>query len=298
MSFPLAQVASGSEGKGAQDMTIKDLLLQVDGTPAFEQRLEAALALAGAYDAHLTALCLVAEPYIPAIVGVNLPPEVIRQQREAAEAAADAMAEKIRAKAQSAGISVETRRETAMIDRLAAVFARQGRHTDLVIVGQSNPESESDDASLVEAAFMDTGRPALVIPYIGPRNVPPRKILCAWDGSREAARAINDAIPFLMAAKDVSLLIVDPQSLADRIGEQPGADMGAHLARHGVRVTVETAQSGDLSVGDVILSQASDEGTDLLVMGAYGHSRLREMVLGGTTEHMLRHMTVPVLFGH
>jgi nucleotide-binding universal stress UspA family protein len=280
-------------------MAIRDLLLQVDGTPGFEPRFDAALTLASTFDAHLTALSLVAEPYIPAMVGVNMPPEILRQQREAAENEADELLARISSKAQRAGVSIETRRETAMVDRLADVFARQCRHADLIIVGQHNPDADDlDDAIFAETAFMNTGRPALVVPYIGARAMPPRRIACAWDGSREAARAIHDALPLLKRAKDVSLIIVDPRTLGGRVGQQPGADVGTHLARHGVKVTVEVSHSDGLGVGDVLLSQVADESIDLLVMGGYGHSRLREMILGGATEHLLHHMTVPVLFSH
>ena len=116
--------------------------------------------------------------------------------------------------------------------------------------------------------------------------------------AREAARALNDAVPLLARAKEVALVIVDPHALGERVGPMPGADIAAHLARHGIQVTVKTVPSGGLDPGDVLLSTAADEGADLLVMGGYGHSRLRELILGGTTAHILKHMTVPVLFAH
>lgn len=280
-------------------MSLKDLLVQIDGSAAMEARLDAALALAEAFDAHLAALCLVVEPYVPAVVGINLPAEVLAQQREQAEATAARLLERAAQRAESRGIALERRQETVMVDRLGDALARQARHADLAIVGQPDPErSGVDDALLVEAAFMGSGRPALVIPYIGPRAVPPERVLAAWDGSREAARALNDALPLLARAKEVALLIIDPETLGDRVGQVPGADIAAHLARHGIAVTVKTAPSGGLDPGDVLLSVAADEATDLLVMGGYGHSRLRELVLGGTTAHILKHMTLPVLFSH
>ncbi len=280
-------------------MSLKDLIVQLDGSDAAMARLDAAVALARAFDAHLTGLCLVVEPYVPAVVGVNLPPEILMQQRERAEAEADELLARAAARAESQGVTLERRRETVMVDRLADALARHARHADLSIVGQPDPEKAGvDDTLMVEAAFMASGRPALVIPYIGPRAMPPERVLIGWDGSREAARALNDALPLLTRAREVAIVVVDPESLGDRVGEMPGADIAAHLARHAVPVTVKTVPSGGLDPGDVLLSTAADEGADLLVMGAYGHSRLRELILGGTTKHIIEHMTVPVLFSH
>jgi nucleotide-binding universal stress UspA family protein len=129
--------------------------------------------------------------------------------------------------------------------------------------------------------------------------MPPERVLVAWDGSHEAARAVHDALPLLVRAeRGVSLVVVDPERLAGRTGDQPGADMAAHLARHGVRVEVATIPGAGLSVADVLLDRATDESADLIVMGGYGHARLREVVLGGTTRKILKQMTVPVLFSH
>ncbi|MFO1075395.1 MAG: universal stress protein [Geminicoccaceae bacterium] len=280
-------------------MTVKDLLVHVDANPNAGKRLEAAMVLAESFRAHLSVLALVAEPFVPAIEGVHIPQHLLEQQLEAAEREAEAVLAAARATAERRGIAIETRRETGTIDQLPALLARQARHADLTLVGQPDLERQGvDDALLVEAAFMDSGRPALVIPYIGARIMPPKRVLLGWDGSREASRAAHDALPLLTQALAVTLLVVDPQRHADRLGEQAGADLAAHLARHGVRVEVKTVASGGLAIGDVILAQMSDEAADLLVMGGYGHSRLREFVLGGVTRRLLEHMTCPVLLAH
>jgi nucleotide-binding universal stress UspA family protein len=280
-------------------VTVKNLLVHLDRGPAAQQRLEVALALARTFDAHLTALCLVPEPFVPAIVGVHVPADLLQQQLAEAEREADQVLAAAGEAAERRGVGFAARRETGMLDRLPVMLARQARHVDLVIVGQPNPDVDGvDDTLLVEAAFMDSGRPALVVPYIGARTVPPQRVLVAWDGSREAARAVNDALPLLRLAREAVVLVVDANERRAQLGEQPGADIGAHLAHHGVRVEVKQTQSGGLGIGDVILSQASDEGADLLVMGGYGHSRLREMILGGVTRHLLEHMTIPVFLSH
>lgn len=280
-------------------MAIKDILVQVDAGRASDARVDAALALADAWDAHLAALTLAPEPYVPAAVGVNIPPDVLEQQRQRAEEEANARLDRVDERAGRFGRPVERRHEIAAVDRLPAILARHARHADLCIVGQPDPEEDGvDQALLVEAAFMYSGRPALIVPYIGVRAVPPETVICCWDGSREAARAINDAVPFLEKARRVLVTVVDPEKLGGRVGPIAGADMAAHLAHHGIEVEVKDLESGGLDVADVILSHAADEVADMLVMGGYGHSRLREIVFGGTTQHILEHMTVPVLMSH
>ncbi len=279
-------------------MGYKDLLVHLDGTDAGKARSDAALALAAAWNAHLTGLCLMAEPVIPPMLGVAIGADVLERQRAEATAEGEAILARFRAAADAAGISFESRFEMAPIDTLPRRFARHARHVDLSIVGQPPASNGIDETMLVEAAFLETGRPALLVPYIGARDMPPRRVLVAWDGGREAARAIGDAMPFLRRADDVGLIVVDPGALVGRIGEEPGADMARHLARHDVKVTVRAVATGGLAVGDVLLGEAADWAADLLVMGGFGHSRLRELVLGGVTRHLIEHMTLPVLLAH
>ena len=145
---------------------------------------------------------------------------------------------------------------------------------------------------------MDTGRPALVIPGQGATALPPRRAIIAWNGTREAARAAHDAVPLLAGAEQVTVLVVDPQSHRSAVAEEPGAALARHLARHGLRTEARTVSSAQRSVGEAVLAEAAATGAELIVMGAYGHSRLREFVFGGVTEHLLRAMPVPVLFAH
>lgn len=280
-------------------MSLKDLLVHIDDKPSSDKRLDAAVELALAFDAHLVGLMLVAEPYVPAAIGVSIPAEILRDQREAAVQRSEAVLATAKERAEKAGCRLEVRRELVKVDDFGTAFARQARYADLSIVGQGDPAEGDVDAELVvEASFLDSGRPSLVIPYIGARSLPPKQVLVAWDGSREAARAVGDAMPLLLKAQNVLVLVVDPGKLRGRIGEQPGADLGNHLARHGIKVEVRTAASGGLATGDVIIGQASDAGADLVVMGGYGHSRLRELVLGGATQSLLDHMPIPVLMAH
>ena len=272
-------------------MSLRDLLVLLDTRPASAGRLEAALALASTFEAHLTALCLVGEPSVPL---VELPPDAL--YRAELEAAAD----RVLADAADTGGAGRRGGGDPAGDgggRAPAGPPRPaGRHADLAILGQPEPDDPSGTGMrLVEAALLGSGRPILVVPWIGAAGMPPRRVLAAWDGSAPAARALGDALPLLRRAERVALVVVDPERLGGRVGEQAGADMAAHLARHGVRVEVQAVPSGGLATADVLLDLAADTGADLLVMGGYGHSRLRELAFGGTTRDVLGRMTVPVL---
>jgi nucleotide-binding universal stress UspA family protein len=280
-------------------MTIKDLVVQIDQTPAAQVRLDAALVLAEHYEAHLTALFLIAEPFVRGVSGYHLPADIIREHLRHAEAEADAVLAAAGESASGRAIPFEGRREVGPLERLPTILARNARNADLVIVGEPDQaHSGADETVLVETAFMDTGRPALVVPQDGFRALPPRRVIVAWDGSREAARAVHDALPLIRMADDVIILIADAGKQGLRFGHQPGAGVAAHLGRHGITARIKPVQSGGMAIAGLILDQAAQEAADLIVMGGYGHSRLREIMLGGVTRHMLERMTLPVLFAH
>ena len=273
-------------------MAIKDLLVHLDETPASTARRQAALALAAACGAQLTALYLIAEPFLPGMGGRHLPAELLREHLAHAEAEAEAVLASASAEAERRGASLAVLRAKGPLDRLPQLLARHARCTDLTIVGQADLAAHGvDDTALIEAAFMDSGRPALVIPRAGAAVLPPRRAVVAWDGSREAARAANDAISLLQPAEQV--LVVEARGA----GDHAGAEFVAHLVRHEVRAELRQV-AGSGGIAELLLAQAHAEAADLLVMGGYGHSRFREMMLGGTTRSMLEHMTLPVLFSH
>jgi nucleotide-binding universal stress UspA family protein len=216
-------------------------------------------------------------------------------QREA-EVTAGRIAEEFKARIARDGLAGEWRQVEGV---LASQIATQGRYSDLVVVGQAAPEGGGPEDNLhIEAALFDTGRPALVVPHAGPAGSLGRRVLVAWNGSREAARAVHDALPLMAGAEAVTVVTIDPESGPDAHGEEPGADIARHLARHGLPVTVRRVVGSGIAAGDLLLNEAADLGADLIVMGAYGRSRLREFVLGGATRTMLRQMTVPVLMAH
>ena len=152
------------------------------------------------------------------------------------------------------------------------------------------------DDLLIESALFESGRPVIVVPYILKDALKVDRILVCWDGSRSAARAIADALPFLKRGKTIEIITV--ASGSSRTDELPGADLGEHLARHDLSIEVKRLVAADVDVSNVILSYAADCAADFIVMGGYGHSRLREFVLGGATRGILESMTVPVLMAH
>ena len=178
-------------------------------------------------------------------------------------------------------------------------LAVNARYADLLVVGQSDRKNVSPiPGNLPESVALATGRPVLVVPQIGAAKPLGNVVMLCWNASRESARAAVDALPFLKSAKEVIVLIVDPHTSANGHGAEPGADVAIWLSRHGVKVTVQRDVAPDTDVGNVILSRSADHGVDLIVMGVYGHSRLREMVLGGVSRTLLSSMTVPILMSH
>jgi len=279
-------------------MAYKNLLVHLDPSKSSAKRADAAIALAAKHGAHLTALAAATAPSVPSYVAAQIPAAVFEQARASAMQDLAATGETFTKKAQAAGISFEVRTELSQ-EPLAELISRHARYADLTILGQSDPDDPlSGDPELSEDVILGGGRPVLMIPYIGAMQEPGRKIVVAWDAGREAARAVNDAMPLLAAAQQVQVLIVNPKRGPQGHGEEPGADIATHLARHGVKVDVKVYTQRDLSIADVILARISDDGADLVVMGAYGHARLREIVLGGVTREMFRHMTVPLFMSH
>jgi nucleotide-binding universal stress UspA family protein len=285
-------------------MALKNLLLNLDDTKDCPKRIEAAFALAAEHGAHLNALYVMPEATMPPYLETQVPRDATREYHERLEAHGKEVLEDFRKQAKRAGIGFETRLSTGPEPGIPQTVALHARYTDLAIVGQANEDDPPPGGTdTVEEVAFAAGRPVLAIPYIGaPKQNGQvrfgRRIMVAWDAGREATRAVNDALPFLERADAVSVICVNPRQGYSGHGEEPGADIALHLSRHDVKVQVEHVEVRDIEVGDTILSRLADESSDMLVMGCYGHSRLREMVLGGVTRDVLQHMTVPVLLSH
>jgi nucleotide-binding universal stress UspA family protein len=280
-------------------MTYKDLLVHVDDTKGCAKRIEAAVDLAAAHEAHLTAVYIISEPSPSSFVQGYLPAELLTTMQREARERADAALARFGEVAKRNQVAFETRVERVLYTEVADALATNGRYADLVILGQIDPDDAATGPRyLPEEVILAGGRPALVTPYIGAGATLGERVIVAWDASREAARAVNDALPLLERAKSVGVVSINPSNQPFGHGEEPGADIGLHLARHGIKIEVQRVESRDIDVANTLLSHVANEAADLLVMGAYGHSRLREFVLGGVTRTILSEMTVPVLMSH
>lgn len=285
--------------KEGMAMTYKTILVHCDASKSAAARIEVAATLAERHQAHLVGLH--ARPFFqpPFFDTGAYAMEVFLKDHEAAVAESESASAKAFAMAtKGKAIATEWRSVEGFADDLLAVHAR---YADLAVVGQSEPEAPTRVAassSLPENVALATGRGVLVVPFIGASGPVGRNVLLCWNASREAARAATEALPFLKTAAGVTVLVVEPRASDSGHGAEPGADVATWLSRHGVKVTVQRDVAADTDVGGIILSRAMDLGCDLIVMGIYGHSRLREVVLGGASRTLLSSMTVPVLMAH
>jgi nucleotide-binding universal stress UspA family protein len=274
---------------------IKDIVVSL-GLSAKDPTGDFAISVADAFKSHVTGLAFSYEPIIPGAVMGGIPPEFIESQRSEADKKARAAVTRFEAAANRAGISAETHIQSASVSGAADRLAHIARRFDLVVVGQADADEGLPDEVLDEAALFESGRPVIFVPFIQKAGLKLDRVMVCWDGSRAATRAVADSLPFLKKAKLVEIVIVaDKPGKSDEIA---GADLGQHLARHGLKVEVKRITSSEIDAPSTILSYAADSSADMIVMGGYGHSRLREFVLGGVTRGMLQSMTVPVLMSH
>lgn len=278
-------------------MAIKDILLLLDLGREAGPSAAVAVDLAARFQAHVTGVALAIDPIVPGFVAAPIPVELIEAARDEAIRTAQAAAAGFETLAERSGVSRETRIVEVLMGGAPDSLLANCRLTDLVVVGQqdsSAPEAMREE--LIEAALFEGTAPLLILPYITRGgSIPTGKVMIAWDGSRTAARAVHHALPFLAIAQSITVVMVG--TALDQPGE-PGADLATYLARHGFPVDVETIPAPATGVSDALLNHAADRGFDLLVMGGYGHSRVREFLFGGATRGILANMTVPVLMAH
>ena len=274
---------------------LKDIVVNLSGRAAQDFAADYATSIAATFGAHVAGIAFLYEPVIPDGTLGGIPVDLIELQREENSKAANAAVGRFEAATKTAGVSAETRVLDATLGGAAALFGQIARRFDVAVVGQAQREHGASEELMIEGALFESGRPVVVVPYIQKQGLTLDRVLACWDGGRMSARAIADAMPFLERAKAVDIVIVAEERKNDEI---TGANMTEHLARHGVTANVKRIARGDLAIADVILDYAADSGADFMVMGGYGHSRLREFILGGVTRGILGSMTVPVLMSH
>ena len=288
-------------------MTYKTVLLHIDDSAGRAARIDAAASIAQACGGHLTGVALTGvsrllyqnQPDLDADPNLSLHLSFLRER---ATRALDGFEAQVRA---AGVVSFEQR---VLDDEAAGGISLLARYADLVVISQYHAKDKSPSVMRDFPAYvlLHSGRPVLIVPYAPPLPLlaPPaaaRNVLISWNASKEASRAVSAALPLLQRAGQVHVAIFDAQVHAAEHGEQPGAELTHYLARHGVEARLHLLDGGGVRRGDIgeaLLSQAADLSADLLVMGAYGHSRLRETILGGVTRTILQSMTIPVLMAH
>jgi nucleotide-binding universal stress UspA family protein len=279
-----------------ENRMIKDIVVNL-GLGADDPAGKFAISVAEAFEAHVAGVAFSYEPVIPGSVMGGIPPEFIEMQRAESDKAAKAALARFEQAAKRSSISYETRMLSSSIAAAAAQLGRLARRFDLAVVGQAERGDDAMPVEVVdEGVLFESGRPVIVVPYIQKAGIQLERIMVCWDGSRAASRAVADAMPFMEKAMQIDVVIV--ASKAAKTDEAPGADLAEHLARHNLKVTLKNITSPDIDIASTILSYVADSGVDMIVMGGYGHSRLREFVLGGVTRGILESMTVPALMSH
>ena len=276
---------------------MKDIILHLERDSSRDAVRDFAVSTAETFGAHLTGVSFAFAANIPNYIMPDFPADVLANMLSESEAAARGAISGFESAVKREDLSAEPRLILQSEFGPTRTFAEMARNFDLSIIMQSDDDVGINNDLLIEAALFDSGRPLMVIPYTQRTLLKLDRVVCCWNGSRAAARAINDAMPFLKKANAVELFIIENEKTAN---EQvlSGAEIGRHLARHDVKVEVETTPAPDIDVADAILSHAADCSASMLVMGGYGHSRLREFVLGGATLGILSTMTVPVFLSH
>ncbi|MDB5533234.1 MAG: Nucleotide-binding universal stress protein UspA family [Hyphomicrobiales bacterium] len=274
-------------------MAIKDILLVLEAEAPVTAR-EYALSFASKMGAHLSIAAVPAQILMPISATGDYPYELIATIAEDAKAAAEQTFREISAEA-PAGVQTELVNLEGIPGLAQSEIGSLARHFDLAITTQSGPDSTIGDRAMINATLFDTGRPVIVVPYIQKGPAKFGHVLVAWDGSSVAARALNDALPLLHVAGKVEIVTVTPAGTPT--DDLPGFNISRHLARHGINAELRMLPKTE-DVASTLLSYAADSGADLLVMGGYGHSRLREFVFGGTSTDILKAMTLPVFMVH
>ncbi len=278
-------------------MSFKTVFVAVGATQD-DAEIDRAVTICQGLGAWLEVLVVGIAPPPPAspygVVSNDLWAGEMREGQEEAKTRAEA----VEAKLSAAGIGCAV--EAEYIDRgtVATLAARFARYADLTLITPQAPDFEMMQTWVMNGALFESGRPILLLPN-GPTGFPKvERVMIAWDASVEASKAVRDAIGLMSAASEVHAVLLDPVPSFDGHGPEPGADLGAYLARHGIDAVIHRLPKEGRGTGEILRRSAGDFGADLIVMGGFGHSRLRQRIFGGTTTNMMKETTVPVLMAH
>lgn len=280
-------------------MTIKTIAVSLVDIERQDNVVNAAFSLAGIHDAHVLGIYTVPNPHgigIPASYGAIA--SEINHSRYFEENL-EGVKDRFENLARRHNVRAEWRQVNGETGLLADAMLKHAPYSDLIVASQvSSSTSTTIESDFTERLILESGRPVLVIPNRGDYETVGTKVLIGWNATREALRAAFDAVPLIKEAERVELLWANARDEPDIAGDLPGAELAAVFARHDIKVLAKSISAPHLAPADALLNEAADSGADLIVIGAYGHSRLREFVFGGVTRTLLQNMTAPVLMSH
>ena len=279
-------------------MAYKAILVSLNDVPRAEAMIDAAAQIAKTFDSHLIGCYVIPSVTVYPEIGFASPYAVDDTRQQYFKTNIAVVKERFEAKLRRDGLKGEWRTVNTLYSEIAPSLMEHGCAADLIMVNQIVEDQTANiEPGLVERVVMESGRPVLIIPQNGTLGEI-KFVVVGFNATREAARALFDGLPLLRSAKEVHVVWVDPNQERSVAGEVPGAEAAATLARHGVRATAEGLAAGGINAGEALLQHVNDLGAELLVMGAYAHSRMREYIFGGATQHVLAHAKVPVLMSH
>lgn len=280
-------------------MSYKTILVSLNEVGRLTELVAAAVTLARETGAHVSGLYVVPAVQVYPSVGFEAAPQVFEGNRSFFKDNGARVKQAFEAAMQAEGLSHDFHQVDARTPVIADEMITSGRVADLVVVSATNPEEITGvERDFVEQVVMALGRPVIVLPWKGKAAISLNEVVIGWDGGREAARASFDALPLLKQADRVRVVRIDPQKDPSLRGSVAGADLAEALARHGVKAEAQGYPTDGQDEGQALMRCAEDVGAGLIVMGAYGHSRLAEFIFGGATRFVLNRLVCPVLMSH
>ncbi len=279
-------------------MNFKTLLVSLNNEAETERLMPVAIMLARQFDAHLIGLYALQNMEVYASVSMQLTGAALAQLRESQEAQAERVKAVFEKHTAAEDFAAEWRQIETSVAATGEQVAELARCVDLVVMSQTDTDLDSPALAAAQRRVIEhSGRPVLVIPRVGEFKTIGQRTLIGWSGTGEAARAAHDAIPFMQQGEESRIFwVTDANATAEGALKESGHDLARSLDRHGIKTVVSHRPKSQIAIGDELLNEAADTGADLIVTGAFGHSRLYDFVIGATTSHLLAHMTSPVLF--
>ncbi len=279
-------------------MEFKNILIHLDHSNGCRNRLETSFELARTFDAQLTGLFIVPDYVVPSYVEAQISVDLITDVTEKAITRATDTLAGYQQLAEDANVSMDAR---VVEGQVIPILREHTKYADLLLLGQDQPDDPDNSSyGLADALLFEGGCACMIVPHSGKLSAPGNRVLLTWDASRESARALREAMPFLTRAETVVVLSSEPDDgdAATARGHPHAQELAKFLKSHGIEAISSGISDPDLSAGDAIMGQAADMNADLIVMGAYGHTRLREIILGGVTRDLLKQAPVPLLLAH